>query len=205
MKEKKLSKAAQKRKEEFEELTQNLIAQGYQAKVLSIGAIEANVFSLFVTVPFIIVYLVLYWIAGNSFYMEQVEFYIGLLVFLVLIVAHELIHGITFSFMVENGWKSISFGFSLEGLMPYCTCNQPMKKKQMIISALMPTIFLGFLPGIAAIMNGSFFLLFVAMLMIIGGGGDFLIIINLLRYKSSAKEVIFIDHPYEIGTAVFER
>ena len=48
-------------------------------------------------------------------------------------------------------------------------------------------------------------LLAVAILMIFGGGGDLLVTYKLLRFKSEAKDVLFIDHPYELGTAVFER
>ncbi|MBE5876188.1 MAG: DUF3267 domain-containing protein [Lachnospiraceae bacterium] len=204
-KEKKLSKAELKRREAFEKKKGEYEAQGYQTQLLKIGALEANVFAVILAIPFIIGFVFWYQAAGNSFETEAVEFYIAFLVLLVLMVVHELIHGITFSLMAENGWKSVSFGIMLSSLTPYCNCNQPMKKGQMIIAALMPTVILGFLPAVIAVMNGSSFLLYVSMLMIIGGGGDFLIVINLLRYKSLAKEVIFLDHPYEIGTVVFER
>lgn len=205
MKEKKLSKAELKRREAFEKKKEEYEAQGYQTKLLKIGALEANVFAVILAIPFIIAFGFLYQAAGNSFEMETSEFYIAFLLLLVLMVVHELIHGITFSLMVEEGWRSVSFGILLSSLTPYCNCNQPMKKGQMIISALMPTIILGFIPAVIAVMSGSCFLLYVSMLMIIGGGGDFLIVINLLKYKSFAKEVVFLDHPYEIGTVVFER
>ena len=118
---------------------------------------------------------------------------------------HELIHGITWSRFVEGGWKSISFGFIAEYLTPYCSCNQPMKKHQIIIGALMPTLLLGIIPGIIALFTGSSLLMALALVMIVGGGADMMIACKLLLYRSKCKEVLFIDHPYELGTAVFEK
>ena len=54
-----------------------------------------------------------------------------------------------------------------------------MRKYQMILGSMMPTIVLGFIPGIIALINGSTVLLFIAILMIIGGGGDLLVTFKL--------------------------
>ena len=69
----------------------------------------------------------------------------------------------------------------------------------------MPTIILGVLMGAVAVISGSTILLFIAVLMLFGGGGDMLVTMKLLRYKSVSEDVLFIDHPYEVGTAVFEK
>ena len=160
-KERKLSKAELKRKEEFEQLTEKLVAEGYRPNHITIGVVEANLLALVTGLPFIIPLVVAFFAVGHSYEMEY--------------------------------------------LTPYCSCNQPMKKHQIIIGSLMPTIVLGFIPGIAAVISGSEVLLAVAILMILGGGGDLLVTYKLLRFKSEAKDVLFIDHPYELGTAVFER
>lgn len=69
----------------------------------------------------------------------------------------------------------------------------------------MPTLLLGFIPCTVAVFTGSSVLLAIGILLIMGGGGDLLIIFMLLRYKSTAGDVLFIDHPNELGTAVFEK
>lgn len=204
-KERKLSKAELKRKEEFEKLTEKLTAEGYKPNHITLSALAGNVFGLLIAIPFIIPFVLLYFALGKEFSLDIMGFWIAYVIFLASIVVHELIHGITWAFFAENGWKSISFGIIMEYLTPYCSCNQPMKKKQIIIGALMPTIILGFLLGIIAIFTGSSIVFFVAMMSILGGGGDLLMTLKLLMYKSPSKDVLFIDHPYELGTAVFEK
>ena len=204
-KERKLSKAELKRKEEFEQLTEKLVAEGYRPNHITIGVVEANVLALVIGLPFIIPLFVAFIAVGHTYDLEYWTMLAVFAIFIVLTVVHELIHGITWAHFAENGWKSISFGIIMEYLTPYFSCNQPMKKHQIIIGSLMPTIVLGFIPGIVAVISGSEVLLAVAILMIFGGGGGFLVTYKLLRFKSEAKDVLFIDHPYELGTAVFER
>lgn len=204
-KERKLSEAELKRKAEFEKLTEELVAKGYKPNHITMSVLEGNVYALVAAMPFIAVLMIVYLAVGNKFSLNDAEFYIAFGIFMVLIVVHELIHGITWSIFVEDGWKAISFGFIAEYLTPYCSCNQPMRKHQIIAGALMPTIILGFIPGIVAIIIESSILLAVAMLMVLGGGADLLIVFKLLRYKSPVEDVVFIDHPYELGTAVFEK
>lgn len=205
----KLSKAELKRKEEFDKLTEKLVVEGYKPNHITMSVLEGNVFGILITVPFIVPFVLLYFALNNEYLIELsldiVSFGIAYMIFLVTIVVHELIHGITWSIFAKNGWKSISFGFITEFLTPYCSCNEPMKKKQIIIGALMPTIVLGFIPAIIAAVSGSSILLMLGCLHILGGGGDLLIISKLLMYKNPSADVLFIDHPYELGTAVFEK
>lgn len=202
----KLSKAELKRKEEFEILTDKLADEGYTPKHITMGVVKANVLALVIALPFIIPLWLLFFLMGNEFIIDL--FYGNLIIavaFLALTVVHELIHGITWAHFSEDGWKSIYFGFIAEYLTPYCSCNKPMNKKQIILGAFMPTLILGILPCVVSIFTGSAILFAIGALMILGGGGDLLIILKLLRYKSNAKDVLFIDHPYELGTVAFEK
>ncbi len=201
----KLSKAELKRKEQFDKLTEKLVAEGYKPNHITLSVVDANIYGLLIAIPFIIPFVLLYFGLGRELVIDGGEFFIAYMIFLLSIVIHELIHGITWSCFAENGWKSISFGIIWEYLTPYCSCNQPMNKKKIIIGALMPTIILGFMLGVIAIITGSSIVLFVSMLSILGGGGDILMTVKLLMYKSPCKDVLFIDHPYELGTAVFEK
>lgn len=204
-KERKLTEAELKRKAEFEKLTEELAKEGYQPNHITIGVFAANILAIVAALPFIVLLVVAFCAFGHTLEVGRFTFLIAYGAFLLLIVVHELIHGITWACFAKDGWKSISFGFIKEYLTPYCTCNQPMRKYQMILGSMMPTIVLGFIPGIVAVMIGSTELLFIAILMIIGGGGDLLVTFKLLAYKRNGKDVLFIDHPYELGTAVFEK
>ncbi|MBP0960416.1 MAG: DUF3267 domain-containing protein [Oscillospiraceae bacterium] len=201
----KLSKAEQKRKEEFEKLTEFLIEQGYKPNHQTISALAGNVLGVLSAVPFAIIFFLLFSLDYENVEFTQLNFGLLLLLLIVFTVLHELIHGVTWAFLSKGGWKSISFGVILSYLTPYCTCNKPMKKYQMIIGSLMPTIILGFIPAIIACIINSYFLFIISVVMILCGGGDFLITFKLLLYKSSSEDTLFIDHPYELGTAVFEK
>lgn len=201
----KLTKAELKRKEAFEKLAEGLAAEGYTQKIIKLNFVEINVLTLLIAIPFMLPFLAAFLLLGNDFTTEGAKSFTALIAFLVLIVVHEALHGIAFSRFASDGWKSVSFGFNAKYFCPYCNCLQPLKKKPMIICALVPTIVLGFGFGIAAIISGSSLLLLISFLNIAGGGGDLFIVLKLLLYKTECKDVLFIDHPYEIGTAVFER
>lgn len=204
-KERKLSKAEKRRKLEFEKISKDLALKGYNQKLIIVSSFEANYMSIILTIPLICVFLAIYLLLGNQFVLNDTDILIACGITLLLMISHEFLHGLTWSFFVKDGWKAISFGFILKSLNPYCTCSQPMKKYQIIIGALMPTLVLGIGLAIVAIEFHSTFILLISFLNMLGGGGDLLVILKLLLYKNAAREVLFIDHPYEIGTAVFEK
>ena len=207
-KERKLTQAEARRKERFEKISDDLIGEGFMRQDLIIDIVKANIGALVVMMPFIIVMGVLYYTANmhksiGSFSLSSYLMFLGL--FLFLIIAHELIHGITWSIFTPNHMKDIEFGVIWSAVTPYCTCGQPLSKKQFIIGAAMPTLILGFGLGIVSIVTGQFMMFLLAEALILGGGGDFLIIIKLLRFNSDRKEQLYYDHPYECGLVVFER
>lgn len=209
VKEKVLTEKEKERLELFEKKVQELTEQGYTKKDMMISNIAANVGSLVVTLPFVILYMVIYFLVNGiaSFDIEVFSLrniILVYLIFIVLIVVHELLHGMTWKFFVKDR-KYISFGFNKAALAPYCTCSMPLTKAQYIIGALMPTLILGFLLGAIAIAAGNTMLIILACFMFIGGGGDFLMIINLLKNKVDSKDILYYDHPTEIGSVMFYR
>ncbi len=207
-KERKLTQAEARRKERFEKISDDLIGEGFIRRDLIIDIVKANIGALVVMMPFIIVMGVLYYTANmhksiGSFSLSSYMMFLGL--FLFLIIAHELIHGFTWSRFTPNHMKDIEFGVIWSAITPYCTCGQPLKKGQFLLGAAMPTLILGFGLGIVSIVTGQFMMFLLAEALILGGGGDFLIIIKLLRFNSDRKEQLYYDHPYECGLVVFER
>lgn len=204
-KERKLSKAELKRKAEFDALADRLAAEGYTQKLLSLSESEIKTKMFLVTLPAILLYCVLFLCCGNRLDFTALDFFLSVALFFVLIIVHEALHGFTWACFAKDKWKSISFGIIPESCMAYCNCKEPLKKYQIVLGTLMPTIVLGFGLGIAAIISGSVVLLFTAVFNTMGCGGDLLIVFKVLTYKSDAENVLMIDHPYEIGTAVFEK
>lgn len=205
MSERKLSKAEVRRKQALEVLESQMKKQGYQIKELKISALRANVVAMVISAPFWLAFLVPFVILHGNPFAQDYNALLFVLAMIAGIVIHELIHGLTFAIFTEKGWKSIEFGIIWEYVTPYCTCSEPMKKGPMIVAAIMPTIVLGFLPAVLGIITGKWVIMFFAIILIMGGGGDMMIILNILKYRSKGKEVLFLDHPYEIGTIVFEK
>ena len=209
-KERKLTKAEEKRKKIYEEEKQKLIEAGYTEKDLTIGIVYANVMAFVLGLPIIIVLGALFLNTNFNGFREIFRFTISesvifLIVIVVLIVAHELIHGLFWAIFAKNHLKSIEFGFIAEYLTPYCCCKEVLTKSQYIIGGIMPTVILGVMPAVVAIFTGSWFLFTIGALMILSGGGDLTIILKIFMYRSKKEEILYLDHPYECGLVVFER
>ena len=125
--------------------------------------------------------------------------------YIVLIVAHELVHGLTWSIFSPNHWKDIDFGFIVKTMNPYCTCGEPLEKGQYILGAMMPLLVTGIIPTVIAFLIGSFPFLLVGLSLIIGAGGDIMLVLKLLRFRTDAKEILIYDHPTEAGSIMFTR
>ena len=69
----------------------------------------------------------------------------------------------------------------------------------------MPFAVLGIIPMIVSIIIGNPSILFMSIVMAGSAAGDIMIIQSVLSYKSSAKEIVYMDHPTEAGCVVFER
>ena len=209
-KDRKLTKAEEKRKKIYEEETQKLIDAGYTEKDLTIGVVYANVMAFVLGLPIIIVLGILFfkYNLGNSemsFTFTIKESVIFLITLLVLIVVHELIHGAFWAIFAKNHLKSIEFGFMAQYLTPYCCCKEVLTKGQYIIGGIMPTVILGLIPAVVSIFTGSWLVFAIGCIMILSGGGDMTIILKLIMYRSQKQEVLYMDHPYECGLVVFER
>ncbi len=206
-----LSKAEQKRKEQFDIKVEELAKEGYEKSDLTIGVVKANILAVIIAIPVIILMVVIY-LAVNppqSMLGGRLNLVFTPLIifpsFILLTVLHELIHGATWAIFAKEHFKSISFGVIWAMLTPYCTCNELLKKWQYIIGAIMPTIFVGFLPAVFAILYHNPTLLFISMIMVAGGGCDAIIAAKLLMYRPKSIECMYMDHPYECGMVVFEK
>lgn len=203
-----LTEAEEKRLQNYEKVSNEYVEQGYQKKELTVGLVAANIFAILYGIPLAAAGVILFYkvhpereMFGNLF-PDVVIFFV---LYVVLVVVHELVHGVTWSLFAERHWKDIEFGYIKEYSTPYCACLCPLAKGSYIIGALMPLIVLGIIPMAAAIIAGSGLWLAIGIMMIISAGGDILIVVNILRHKSDCKEIVYMDHPTQAGGVVFER
>lgn len=211
--ERKLTEKEQERAVIFEKICKEMTDNGYVQKDLTVGILYANLMSLLVACPFVIILGIVYVMINPdsvSFWTVYAEspLLFGFAFFVTIIVAtvlHELIHGLTWSIFTEKRWGSISFGIIWSALTPYCTCNEPLSKKQYILGSIAPTVILGLVPMLLGLAFASPFLFLVGAVMYLGGGGDMTIILKIFKFKPSGNNVLYLDHPYKVGLVVFEK
>ena len=208
-KNRKLSPKEQKRLNVFEETCERLSQEGYKKTDLTISIVKANLFVFLLAIPVVAIGVLLFaWKNPISLLTPSPQgSLLFIVLFIVLIVAHELIHGLTWSMYAEHHFKDIDFGFMKEYLTPYCTCSTPLPKRQYIMGALMPCIVLGIIPTAIGILLGSSLFFWIGIIMILSAGGDIMIVCKLVAFKeqSDSKEVLIYDHPTQAGSVIFER
>lgn len=185
----------------------------YQKEQLTIDLTKANLFSLVILIPVILVFGLPYYLIWHNemdiatlkdfFHKNGIGnvFYASLLMVLGIVI-HELIHGITWSLFAKNGFKSMKFGVLWKMLTPYCHCKEPLKVKHYILGTIAPAVILGFIPAIVAIFLGHLGLLIFGMFFTFVATGDFMII-NLLK-KEKGDDFVQ-DHPSEAGCFIYRK
>ena len=190
--ERKLTEKELKRKEQFEILRADMQKNEYKEKALTIGVLQANIGAIIIMLPFVIVTAMIYYNV-NSIGAQEISLRFSILllpILLVLIVLHELIHGLVWGCFAKNHFHSIEFGVIWKALTPYCTCSGPMKKWQYMLGGAMPTLVLAAGTVVIAVATSQWLLFLIAELIIFSGGGDFLIILKILLYRSRRKETM---------------
>lgn len=124
------------------------------------------------------------------------------IVFLIGIVLHELIHGISFALFAKRGFHSIRFGVMAPFLTPYCHCTEPLQIKHYLFGALTPAVILGLGPAIAGLVIGKYWVTLLGIVFVVSAVGDFMIVRLLWEEKPTDYAQ---DHPSEAGCFVFRK
>lgn len=196
------------RTEQFEQKARSYEASGYKQRDLTISNFRVNVMAFVLMIPVIVIMGIVYYTVNHTTFLIHLSmkgFLIFFVVYFVLLALHELIHGITWAVFTEHHFHDIKFGFMWKTMMPYCTCQAALNKSQYILGAAMPTIILGFLPLVLAIILSSPLIFTMSALMVLSGGGDMCIIQTILSQKGKMKDSIYMDHPSKCGVVVFEK
>jgi len=184
-------------------------------KEVTMSAGQANLYALIFLLP-LLLFLALpyYFIWPEQFSKSSIRYYLDakemmafadmgliLLVIVAGVIAHELLHGLGWSFYTKNGWKSIKFGIMWSFLTPYCHCKEPLQIRHYRIGTILPAILLGIIPSVIAITGGHIVLMAFGFFFTFSAGGDFLIL-WLIRKESGA--TLVQDHPDKIGCVIYE-
>jgi hypothetical protein len=182
-----------------------------QPKEITLGIVEANVYSLILFLPFLIVFAggyvllwypkILEWSIKSCLGENILQVVLTPVIIVLGIVAHELIHGLVWGLWNRKGFRAIKFGVIWSMLTPYCHCEVPLKINAYRWGALMPGIVLGFLPSIYSLFSGDFGALLFGLFFTLAAGGDFLMIWVLRKVKN---HTLVQDHPSKLGCYLIE-
>lgn len=136
--------------------------------------------------------------AGMDAFFNLLSF---VLFFVVGIVVHEALHGLTWKVLSGKPWSAFKFGVMANSLTPYAHCKEPMSVNAYRWGVFMPGLILGLLPLLAAIYNGDGWLAWFGILFTTAAGGDFLVLVMLRNVPSHA---LVEDHPTRVGCTVLE-
>ena len=204
-KKKSLTEAEKKRLERFNKIAQDMEQQGYTRHDLTISIGKANLFAVLFLIPLFVIGYGLNYLVNHKFDIANFNLLYFLVAYVVLIVVHELIHGLFWGLSTPNHFKDIEFGVLRSSMTPYCTCLSPLSKPMYIFGSLMPMTILGIGLGVISIFVGNILLLAIGVTQTMGGAGDILITSMLIRYKTKGKDTILMDHPTQVGLVVFEK
>jgi hypothetical protein len=109
---------------------------------------------------------------------------LGIVIFILGIITHEILHGIFYALFLKNGIKSIKFGIVLKKGYAYCESKEVMRTNQFIVGLMMPTIILGIIPSTISIFTGSMALWIFGLVFTMAGAGDMLILMKTIKDRN---------------------
>jgi hypothetical protein len=74
--------------------------------------------------------------------------------FVVGVLAHELVHGVTWKVVGRLRWKDIRFGVQLKTFTPYASPTVPMRARAYRIGVMMPLMVVGLIPFVVSLIFG---------------------------------------------------
>ena len=124
-----------------------------------------------------------------------------LILFIVSIPIHELIHGLAWANYAKKKMKSITFGFNVKELMPYCHCKEALAARAYKIGVFAPVIVLGSGYFLLSLLFPNTELILLSAFNIFMAAGDLMIFWS----ARSIHEGLVIDHPELPGFVVFTK
>jgi putative zincin peptidase len=169
---------------------------------LSISMARANVVVLFMSIPVAILQFGIFiMVHGPEKLQTTWNFVLLVVVVLLGVVAHELIHGITWAIFGKKPFSAIQFGFQWKTFAPYAHLKEPVEVNAYRIGAFMPGFILGILTYILSVLLGDGNLFWFSLVHTSAAGGDWLIL-WLIRNVKAGMQVE--DHPTNAGCYVIE-
>ncbi len=171
----------------------------------SVSMVRANIIALFIMLPVAIIQFNIFNVLHGMGKMEITVNGLNLLFFTVIVIAsmiaHELIHGLTWIGLGKKSFSTVKFGVQWKTLTPYAHLKEPIEVNAYRIGGFMPGFVLGILPFLLSLVMGNRNLLWFGMIHTAAASADWLILWLLRNVKSG---MLVEDHPTNAGCHVIE-
>lgn len=151
------------------------------------------VFGLFFVV-FIPLYSISFYISNRN--MENNIGWVFFVSLILLLFAHELLHGFAFALFGKVPLRRIKYGFNIQKIIAYCTCDVPINKTAYFIIAIFPLFITSIIPTFFAINMGRLDAVLFVSLAFVFSIGDIVMAMEILRLPQKSK---IIDCPNDVG------
>jgi hypothetical protein len=119
---------------------------------------------------------------------------------ILLVIVHEGVHAIGWKVSSGLDWSQFTFGIDKKSLSPYCHATAPMDIQAYRIGGGAPLVFVGILPFIFALYNGSSMWAFLSAILISAAVGDIYVVWSLRNVPVGS---LCVDHPTQAGCIVY--
>lgn len=113
-----------------------------------------------------------------------------------LIVAHEALHGVGFRLLGRAPREALHYGVDRSTLTPFAGCRVPLSAAAYRGAVILPALVLGVAPAAWGMATGTGWVAVVGALMLGAAGGD-LLILWVIRHVPGTARVL--DHPTRAG------
>lgn len=189
----------------YEEVSSTFIPENKKNRFI----VKLNIYAILIVVILFIPTLKLF----GSFEMDinglgsTIVFFVFIFSFLVYVVVHELLHGISFVLFGKVKIKELKFGVIWKSGMAYCISTVPVKIGAARISLMMPVYAVCIPLYILGILMDSFGISLLAILFLSGSIADFYYM--WASRKASKDYYMFEEMPtvkgYEIGYRLYKK
>ncbi|NTU85775.1 MAG: DUF3267 domain-containing protein [Chloroflexales bacterium] len=169
----------------------------------SISMLRANLVALVIGLPVAMAQLSLFVFLHGT--LRVAITLTGALLFLAVmlasIVAHELIHGLTWQLAGGSAAATVTYGVQWKMLTPYAHLGGPIAVGVYRLGGLMPGLVLGLIPYALSLVLGNGSLLIFGVIHTLAAGGDWLV---LWLLRGVGPGTLVEDHPSRAGCYVLE-
>lgn len=180
----------------------NLSCIGREIIEVRVSKVYATVFSIIMLWFAVTIVLVFEGVSPGKidYQLDNLDRWMFLGGLVLVVVAHEALHGFAAMLWGDVPFSSIQFGFKWKWFAPYCHCASPLRMGVFRVFLLLPLTVTTAITGLVLLLDPSLWSLSLFSLTFTGGAGDILI---YFRVQDIPGDLWVQDHPLELGCYIW--